>query len=231
MKRSNRLVILVGVLLAVLAFVAIVILLNTARRGRGSGGGHRDGSRRHPGHRPRRPGHAGPRGDPGGSPRRSPGNGARRPVGRRRPARPLRDPRRIPGERARRSAPVVEATSASRASSSPVRRRSPSRWIGQPAWTSSSRAGDTIDIVVSQLINVLQETADSAANCGRERAAALRGHPRTGGRAVRQGHPPEQARPLRQRHPGDRARSRLTRTTTASSTSSMSSRLPPPSTA
>ena len=32
MKRSNRLVILVGVLLAVLAFVAIVILLNQPMR-------------------------------------------------------------------------------------------------------------------------------------------------------------------------------------------------------
>ena len=37
MKRSNRLVILVGVLLAVLAFVAIVILLNNPNNG-GTGG-------------------------------------------------------------------------------------------------------------------------------------------------------------------------------------------------
>ena len=168
MKRSNRLVILVGVLLAVLAFVAIVILLNQRRRRR-----HRrasepttvtvlvaneaielgepvtpdkvDAEQVDPGRRHRDGVSRAPR-----SSRVSP-RSSRFPQG-------AQVSGEVIGSAARRDHRHLGACS------NPARRRSPSRWTGSPASTSSSPPATRSTSSSRQQISVLQETADSAAN-------------------------------------------------------------------
>ena len=80
-------------------------------------------------------------------------------------------------------------------------------------------AGDSIDIIVSQQISVLQETADSAANPDESAPPRFEAVVGLEDQRSGQGDSPGQARPLRQRHARDHSRSRSrTRTATASST-------------
>ena len=162
-KRSNRLVILVGVLLAVLAFVGIVVFLNQAGRthDRPTTNGHRH--RRHRGHRHRRPG--------------DPGPGRDRARSRRTPCEQTRIARSIAADRlARHCCPSPQA------SRSPARR--PDRWRSGQLRRAAARArregdrlpgrprhrprlpdhpGDHIDIVIAQDVTPIQQTADSVA--------------------------------------------------------------------
>ncbi len=176
MKRSNRLVILVGVLLAVLAFVAIVILLNqrTTRRG-GGGADDRDRPRRDAGHRHRRRGHPGPR----ARRRRS----TPRPFSRRhcaarrqvaRPAGTVRHPRGCAGHRGGDRARWSATHRHRRACCEPGEKAVTFQVDRVTGVDFLVKPGDTIDVVMSQQISVLQETADSAANTDPEAAAAIR---------------------------------------------------------
>jgi Flp pilus assembly protein CpaB len=165
-KRSNRLVILVGVLLAVLAFVAIVILLNS------------------------RPETEGPEAEP----TRVPVLVATRDIERGEPVTPdivevrevdpeavqgmaLRDPSEVAGQPALFPVPAdsqvngeVIGIAQGQATTDIPRLLEP----GEKAITFQVdrvtgvdflvKAGDTIDVVMSQAITVLQETADSAAS-------------------------------------------------------------------
>ena len=201
MKRSNRLVILVGVLLAVLAFVAIVILLN-----------QRDGSGGDAASRPTETVLVAAQDIAIGDPVTP--DVVREvqidPEAVQQDAAPERDPGRaasphcfaIP-EGAQVTAEAIGLGERRRTSTSP-RMLEP----GEKAITFQVdrvtgidflvTPGDTIDIVLSQQISVLQETADSAANTDPD--APPRFETVTGLENQRsgQGHPPGQAGALRQ---------------------------------